>query len=83
MHEACRDCAVLNFNGLVLWVLPLTRTAKSNRFYYRLSDPSGDSAVVLSQLRLISSKRLIRKIRTLDSGQFGEIVGRLKGLLSG
>lgn len=72
---------IRNFNGRVSWVLPLTRTVKPNRFFYRLSDPPGDSAVVLSQLRLISSKRLIRKIRTLDERQFHQIVEMLKRLL--
>ncbi|HEY8033247.1 MAG TPA: type II toxin-antitoxin system PemK/MazF family toxin [Methylocella sp.] len=66
---------VKNFNNNVLWAVPLTRTFKPNRFYFRLDDDGGgESAVVLSQLRLVSSKRLVRKIRTLDEHQFRGIV---------
>jgi mRNA-degrading endonuclease toxin of MazEF toxin-antitoxin module len=72
---------VRNFNSRVLWILPLTRTVKPSRFFYRLDEMPGDSAVVLSQLRLISSKRLLRKIRTLDERQFRQIVDMLKRLL--
>lgn len=70
---------IKNSNNYVLWVRPLTRTFKDNRFYYRLEDDeAGSSAVVLSQLRLVSSKRLIRKIRTLDEAQFNRIVHHVK-----
>ncbi|MCQ4188380.1 type II toxin-antitoxin system PemK/MazF family toxin [Methylocystis suflitae] len=72
---------IANFNNNVLWALPLTRTFKPNRFYCQLDDDEGgQSAVVLSQLRLISSKRLVRKIRTLDERQFEAAVRALKRL---
>src|SRR5258708_437220 len=70
---------IRNFNGRVLWVVPLTRTIKRSRFFHRLDDPAGNSAVVLSQLRLISSKRLGRKIQTLDETQIQKGVRALKG----
>ncbi len=74
---------VKNFNGQVLWVLPLTRTYKmANEYYFFLEEgEKGKSVVVLSQLRLISRKRLIRKIRTLEEGQFKSIVRKIKALL--
>jgi mRNA-degrading endonuclease toxin of MazEF toxin-antitoxin module len=74
---------IKNFNGQVLWVLPLTRTYKmANRYYFFLEEgEKGNSVVVLSQLRLISSKRLIRKIRTLEEWQFKNIVRAIKALL--
>lgn len=71
---------IRNFNGQVLWVLPLTRTIKRSPFFYPLGDPTGDSAVVLSQLRLISSRRLVRKIRMLDEVQFNGVVRAVKNL---
>ncbi len=74
---------VKNFNGQVLWVLPLTRTYKmASEYYFFLEEgEKGKSVVVLSQLRLISRKRLIRKIRTLEEGQFKSIVRAIKALL--
>jgi mRNA-degrading endonuclease toxin of MazEF toxin-antitoxin module len=59
---------IKKFNRRVLWAVPLTRTIKpGNPNYFVLEDKEKfKSAAVLSQLRLISSNRLIRKIQTLD-----------------
>ena len=72
---------IRNFNNRVLWAVPLTRTVKTNRFFFRLDPADGQSAAVLSQLRLISSKRLVRKIRTLDEPQFLAITKALRDLM--
>ena len=70
------------FNRDVLWVLPLTRTEKRNRYYYRLvQGEEDDSAVILSQLRLISSKRLNRRMRKISPDEFGEILRYIQALL--
>jgi hypothetical protein len=42
---------------------------------------TGNSVVVLSQLRLIGSKRLIRKTQTLEEWQSKNIVRAIKALL--
>lgn len=62
-------------------VLPLTTKGKSDLpFYYKLS--TGDeSFVILSQVRLISSKRLLRKIYRLGRGEFGSVKKKLKELI--
>ncbi len=65
---------VKKFNRDVLWALPLTRSDKRNRYYVPISVGGADSAVILSQLRLISSKRLQRYMHKLPQGQFKEIV---------
>jgi mRNA interferase MazF len=72
-----------NFNGRVLWIVPLTRTFKPhNPYYFPLErDENGVSAAVVSQLRLIDSKRLIRKIRTLDESKYRELIYWIKNLL--
>jgi len=74
---------VKNFNGHVLWAVPLTRTYRLYSPYYFLleKDGKGMSVAVVSQLRLISSKRLIRKIRTINRAQFDELVDWIKHLL--
>jgi mRNA-degrading endonuclease toxin of MazEF toxin-antitoxin module len=63
---------IRNFNGRILWIVPLTRTFKPhNPYHFPLQrDANGVSAGVVSQLRLIGSKRLIRKIGTLDDTQY-------------
>lgn len=74
---------VRNFNGRVLWIVPLTRTIKRHNLYYfpLQRDENGDSAAVVSQLRLIDSKRLIRKIGTLDDAKYRELVYWIINLL--
>lgn len=72
---------IKKFNRDMLWVLPLTRTQKENRYYVRLRQgDEEDSAVILSQLRLISSKRLNRRVRKLAPEQFVDIVHAIKTL---
>ena len=73
---------VKNFNGKVAWVIPLSRTFKKGSPYYRLLDETdaGKSAVVLTQLRLISIKRLVRKMDTIGEWQFREIVRGIRSL---
>lgn len=74
---------IRNFNGRVLWAVPLTRTFKRySPYYFPLQrDADGISAAVVSQLRLIDSKRLIRKIGTLDDTQYRELIYWIINLL--
>ncbi|MDO8562101.1 MAG: type II toxin-antitoxin system PemK/MazF family toxin [bacterium] len=65
---------VKKFNRDVLWVLPLTRSGKKNRYYVPITVGDANSAVILSQLRLISSRRLQRYMHKLPKGQFKRIV---------
>jgi mRNA interferase MazF len=58
------------FNKDMLWVVPLTSQRKSGLFYYDLSIAGFNSMVIISQLRLISSKRLIRKLGVLPTSNF-------------
>ena len=72
---------VKKFNRHVLWALPLTSKEKVGEYYYQVEYKGEKSNVILSQLRLISSKRLIRKIRKLPSTEFKEIKDILKSFL--
>jgi len=72
---------VKKFNRHVLWVLPLTSKERIGKYYYQIEYQGEKSTVILSQLRLISSKRLIRKIRKLSSSEFKEIKDILKSFL--
>jgi len=78
---------VRNFNGKVCWAVPLTRTFKLHSPYYfpieRGDDNEVSSAAIISQLRLISSKRLIRKIRTLEQSEFERLIYQLERMLRG
>ncbi len=73
---------VRKFNKYVLWVLPLTRSQKTGQYYYRITQgDEDDSVVILSQLRLISNKRLLRKMRMLEISEFKEIKEKIKNFL--
>ncbi|MBI2050103.1 MAG: type II toxin-antitoxin system PemK/MazF family toxin [Candidatus Staskawiczbacteria bacterium] len=73
---------IKKFNKYVLWVLPLTRSKKSGGYYYRITQgDEDDSVIILSQLRLISSKRLLRKMRMIKKSEFKEITEKVKEFL--
>jgi mRNA interferase MazF len=72
---------VKKFNRHILWALPLTSKEKIGKYYYQIEYGGEKSTIILSQLRLISSKRLIRKIRKLPSGEFKKIKDILKSFL--
>lgn len=76
------------FNNEVVWVLPLTRTNKTGKYYFRISLIANDgkiddnpSVVILSQLRLIDVKRLQYKIGTATKDEFTKIKEALVALL--
>ena len=50
------------FSREVLWVLPMTSQNKEGKYYYKFYYKSCKYFVILSQLRLISSRRLLRKV---------------------
>jgi mRNA interferase MazF len=82
---------IRKFNNEVLWGIPLTRTSKPNSPYYATfyyaafpeieSAPLEPSVGIVSQLRLIDSKRLRYKIGTVHAEEFGTIKERIRRLL--
>ncbi len=71
------------FNNEVLWVLPLTKNAKKGKYYMQItiSESKEPSTVILSQIRLLDSKRLQYKIGDLTVDDFKEIKKRLVALI--
>ncbi len=65
---------IKKFNRDVLWILPLTRSDKRNRYNVPITVGDENLVVILSQLRLISSKRLQRYMHKLPQGQFKQVV---------
>lgn len=70
------------FNKNILWILPITSKIKNEIFYYPINYNGEVQSIILSQLRLISSKRLLRKIRSLSVNEFSKIKLKVIGLLS-
>ncbi len=76
------------FNNEVVWALPLTRTDKTGKYYFRISLVADDgktddsqSVVILSQIRLVDAKRLQYKIGTVKEDEFIKTKEALVALL--
>ena len=69
------------FNKSTLWVLPLTSKNRTGEFFYQFEYEGRKYSIILSQLRLVSSKRLLRKIRALPDADFEKIRKLIKGLI--
>ena len=70
------------FNSEVFVALALTGKKKEGKFYFYLGKiEDRDASAVLSQIRLIDTKRLIRKVSTLDEGLFLKLKSALKALI--
>jgi len=64
---------IKTFNKEVLWVIPLTSRRKKNKYYYEFDYKNQPQTAILSQIRLISSKRLLRKIWTFPKKDFKKV----------
>jgi mRNA interferase MazF len=64
---------VRKFNRRVVLIVPLTTKIKDNRYYFTFAHDSTQFAVILSQLRLISTNRMTRRIRKVDIHLFQKI----------
>src|SRR3989344_5410290 len=70
------------FSRQVCLVIPLTTSTKKNRYHVSVGDVDGKkAAVVISQLRLIDTKRLDQHIATLNQETFEMIRKAVKDLL--
>lgn len=62
---------VRGFNKNTFFVVGLTGRKKVGKYYFYLGQVDGrDATAVLSQVRLLDSRRLVRKIGMLDEAQF-------------
>ncbi|PIT87804.1 MAG: hypothetical protein COU31_01085 [Candidatus Magasanikbacteria bacterium CG10_big_fil_rev_8_21_14_0_10_40_10] len=69
------------FGPEILWVVPLTSKTKSHFLYYQFNYNHKNYSVILSQIRTISRKRLLRKIRTFPEKDFNQIKRKIENLL--
>jgi len=69
------------FNKEMLWIVPITSTIKTSPFYYRFLFKGDEQSVNLGQIKVISSKRLKRRIDFMSENDFENIVTKLIGFL--
>lgn len=63
------------FGNGTCWILPLTSVSKTNPYYYEcmLEGATKKSYIVLSQIKLISNKRIIKKMTTLPKVDYQKV----------
>lgn len=69
------------FAGNIAWIIPITSKTKVGPYYFPIHFHKKTYFLILSQLRLVSSRRLLRKIRVLSITEFKEVKAKLKGLI--
>jgi mRNA interferase MazF len=75
---------IRKFNKKALWIVPPTSKEKIDKTHYHQLveriDTQKDSVVILSQLKLVSSKRLLRKLGYISQHDFEQIISKIKKL---
>jgi len=62
------------FSRETAWILSLSSKQKRLKFYYNFTDPlNKPSTIILSQLRVISTKRLNRKLYSFSNKEFQRV----------
>lgn len=62
------------FNQEMMWVIPLTTKQKQVAHYYNFVSPAGEKvAAIISQLKLISCRRLKRRMYDMSKGDINAI----------
>ena len=73
---------VKKFNNEVCWGIPTTKKTKKSKHYFSFEYKEGEfTTAILSQLRLIDSKRLDYKIGSMKISDFTEMKKRLVSFL--
>ncbi len=73
-------CVLRKFNKEIFIGLPLTSTRKDSPYYFPHKLHDTDGAILLSQGRLMSAKRLERKLGTVGRGKFKELREQYRNL---
>ena len=65
----------------ILWVVPLSTKLKPHSYYYQYTYNGSSYSAILTQLRTISSKRLLRKIGLFPKEDFESVRKELKKMI--
>jgi mRNA interferase MazF len=70
------------FSTDMFWGIPLTSKLKVGKYYFRVKLRDQDSTIILSQLRTLSSKRLIRRMGKISLESFSQVEDKVLGLIN-
>lgn len=69
------------YNKETVIILPITAKQKDNKFHHKIQTEEKTVWVKLTQARVVSSKRLLRKVDLLDKDSFNELKNTWKETL--
>ncbi len=73
---------VKKFNNHMFWCVPLSTKQKKFDFYFNFTDPNNQKvSVILAQLKLVSIKRLKRKLYEIDVDILEKMKGKLRNFI--
>jgi mRNA interferase MazF len=73
---------VKKFNNHMFWCVPLSTKQKRFDFYFNFTDPNGQKvSAILAQMKLVSVKRLKRKLYEITPDLLTQIKEKLKDFL--
>jgi len=68
---------IKKFNGDMFWGVPLTSKEKLGAHYLKVSHSNGFSWVMLSQIRVFSTKRMLRKLGVITEDRFKQTIEKI------
>ena len=79
-HENYERPAIVikKFNNDMIWILPTTSQSKDNRFHQKFSFNNQDYFAALTQIRTVSTKRLLRKSGMISKEDYSAIIKRMQ-----
>lgn len=72
---------IRKFNNEIFLAIPLTSSKKDNDYYHQYELSGRIYAAIVSQLRLLDSRRLSRKIGMIKESDFGIIIEKIHNIL--
>lgn len=80
-----RPCVIIRkFNKDMALIVPTTTQDKTNKYYYQIAGTESKTYnACLSQIRTISSKRLFRKIDTINSTDYQILLSKISDMVKG
>ena len=69
------------FSHDLFWAIPLTSKQKNNVFHFNFQANSKPQAAILSQIRLLDRKRLVRKLGVISTQDFLSLEKALQRLM--
>jgi mRNA interferase MazF len=74
---------IKDFNQHVCLAVPLTTSQKANPYHVKIGnfDNAQESFAIISQLRLIDTKRLYKKVAMVDEKTFADVIKAIKDML--